>query len=87
MYDLSSKFNTFYRTEVVLPQAEQNELQSKKDLNIQRLKDGLEEYNAENNTNYNVVEVCVKGSIAMSTVIQNDVKDYDIETETNCITS
>jgi len=79
MYDLSSKFNTFYRTEVVLPQSEQNELQNKKDLNIQRLKDGLKEYNDENKTNYTVVEVCVQGSVAMSTVIQNDEKDYDID--------
>jgi len=79
MYDLSSKFNTFYRTEVVLPQSEQNELQNKKDLNVQRLKDGLKEYNDENKTNYTVVEVCVQGSVAMSTVIQNDEKDYDID--------
>lgn len=48
MYDLLSKFNTFYDSYVVLPQAEQTNLHSKKDLNIQRLKDGLQEYNEEN---------------------------------------
>ena len=45
MYDLSSKFNTFYSSNVVLPQAVQDELYNKKNLNIQRLKDGLKEYN------------------------------------------
>ena len=47
MYDLSSKFNTFYSSNVVLSQAVQAELYDKKDLNIQRLKDGLKEYNEE----------------------------------------
>ena len=51
MYDLSSKFNTFYNSHVVLSQAEQTNLHSKKDLNIQRLKDGLKEYNEEHNCN------------------------------------
>ena len=55
MYDLSSKFNTFYTTHVVLSQSEQTKLHNKKDLNIQRLKDGLKEYNEENGTSYSVV--------------------------------
>ncbi len=79
MYDLSAKFNTFYTTYVVLPQADQDELYKKKDLNIQRLKDGLKEYNTENGTSYSVVETCVQGSIAMSTVVQNEGNDYDID--------
>ena len=44
MYDLSSKFNTFYTSYVVLSQDEQNNLHNKKDLNVQRLKDGLGYY-------------------------------------------
>lgn len=72
MYDLSSKFNTFYTSCVVLPQVDQDELYSKKDLNIQRLKDGLIEYNEENKTSYSIVEDCVQGSVAMSTVVQNE---------------
>ena len=79
MYDLSSKFNTFYTTHVVLPQSEQDNLHTKKNLNIQRLKDGLKEYNAENNTSYSIVETCVQGSVAMSTVVQNEDEDYDID--------
>ena len=54
MYDLSSKFNIFYTSYVVLLQDEQNNLHNKKDLNVQRLKDGLKEYNIENNTSYTI---------------------------------
>lgn len=79
MYDLSSKFNIFYNSHVVLPQTEQTNLHSKKDLNIQRLKDGLKEYNEENKTTYSIAETCVQGSVAMSTVVQNEDGDYDID--------
>ena len=79
MYDLSSKFNTFYTTHVVLSQSEQTKLHNKKDLNIQRLKDGLKEHNEENGTSYSVVETCVQGSVAMSTVVKNEDHDYDID--------
>jgi len=79
MYDLSTKFNAFYLSHVVLSHADQDELHHKKNLNIQRLKDGLEEYNEENNTLYTVVEDCVQGSVAMSTVVQNEDRDYDID--------
>lgn len=79
MYDMSSKFNTFYSSYVVLPQKEQDELHNKKNLNVQRLKDGLKEYNTEFGTSYSVVETCVQGSVAMSTVVQNEENDYDID--------
>lgn len=79
MYDLSSKFNSFYKSCVVLPEDIQNELHRKKDLNLQRLKDGLKEYNDENGTSYSIVENCIQGSIAMSTVVQNEKNDYDID--------
>lgn len=79
MYDLSSKFNSFYKDYVVLQQTDQDELHSKNRLNIQRLKEGLAEYNAENGTSYKVVDTRVQGSVAMSTVVQNDNKEYDID--------
>lgn len=79
MYDLSSKFASFYNDSVVLSQAKQTNLHSKKELNIQRLKDGLKEYNEENNTSYSIAETCVQGSVAMSTVVQNEDGDYDID--------
>lgn len=79
MYDLSSKFNVFYSSYVVLPQSEQSSLYHKKDLNLQRLKDGLKEYNTEYKTSYSIVDDCVQGSVAMSTVVQNEESDYDID--------
>ncbi len=79
MFDLSSKFNTFYNQNVVLPQAKQSELHEKKKINIQRLKDGLNEYNKENKTSYVIIEDCVQGSVAMSTVVQNESSNYDID--------
>ena len=79
MFDLSSKFNAFYREHVVLPKTEQDKLHDKKALNIQRLKDGLKEYNEENKTSYSIVETCIQGSMAMSTVVQNEGHDYDID--------
>lgn len=79
MFDLSAKFNEFYSNEVVLSQVDRDELHNKKDINIQRLKEGLNEYNAEYGTSYSIVETCVQGSVAMSTVVQNEENDYDID--------
>jgi len=80
MYDLQSKFNTFYKNHVVLPKSEKNSLFTKKNININRLKDGLIEYNEEKGTDYKLAEEpIVQGSVAMSTVIQNDSNDYDID--------
>ena len=76
---MSSKFNAFYSGHVVLPQTEQTKLHEKKNLNIQRLKDGLKEYNEENGTSYSIVETCVQGSMAMATIVQNEDHDYDID--------
>lgn len=79
MYDLSSKFSSFYNSYVVLSKTEKDNLYHKKDLNIQRLKDGLKEYNEENGTSYSIVESCVQGSVSMSTIVQNESSDYDID--------
>lgn len=79
MYNLSKYFEKFYKNDVVLPNDKQNELREKKNLNIERLKKGLEDYNDENNTNYKISETRVQGSMAMHTVVQNDSNDYDID--------
>lgn len=80
MKDVSKKFNTFYGKHVVLPKDEKTSLFNKKNRNIKRLKDGLEEYNEENKTSYKLAEEpIVQGSVAMSTVIQNEKNDYDID--------
>lgn len=79
MCDLSTEFNKFYRTEVVLPATVQNELREKRKLNIKRLENGLTEYNEENGTDYKICENRVQGSMSMHTVVQNDNNDYDID--------
>ncbi|GMQ58356.1 nucleotidyltransferase [Vallitalea sediminicola] len=79
MYDLSTEFDKFYRTKVVLPATVQNELREKRKLNIKRLENGLTEYNEENGTDYKICENRVQGSMAMHTVVQNDNNDYDID--------
>ena len=42
MFDLSSEFNKFYKENVVLSAEVQHDLRQKKDLNIERLKSGLD---------------------------------------------
>lgn len=79
MYDLSSKFLTFYNDYVVLSSDEKQKLYDKKKLNTNRLKEGLKEYNNDNNTSYRIAEDCIQGSVATSTVIQNEENDYDID--------
>ena len=79
MFDCSTEFNKFYRTEVVLPETEQSELREKRKLNIKRLKEGLIEYEADEGKKYRVAEDRIQGSMAMHTTVQNDKKDYDID--------
>lgn len=79
MYNLDTEMKKFYYNEVVLSKDEINNLREKKNLNIDRLKEGLKEYNEENNTDYKIAETIEQGSVAMSTVIQNDENDYDID--------
>lgn len=79
MYDCSKEFNKFYRTMVVLPAKEQNELREKRKLNIKRLKAGLLEFNEEKGKDYKIAEERIQGSMAMHTITQNDKSDYDID--------
>lgn len=79
MYDLSSNFHTFYKKHVIVPKTEKTKLFDKKDLNLKRLREGLEEYNKDKGTNYKVVESMVQGSVAMSTVIRDEENEYDID--------
>ncbi|MCB5337370.1 MULTISPECIES: nucleotide-binding domain-containing protein [Bacillus subtilis group] len=80
MYDLSGKFNTFYAKHVVLQQKQKSDLYKKKDINIERLKEGLQAYNEDKGTDYKLAEEpVVQGSVTMHTVTQNDTNDYDID--------
>ncbi|CAG7610985.1 hypothetical protein PAESOLCIP111_01316 [Paenibacillus solanacearum] len=79
MYNASSKFNTFYNDHVVLSATEQSNLREKKDLNIERLESGLAEYNTDNKTTHKLIDHKVQGSMAMSTIVQNEENEYDID--------
>ena len=72
MYDCSKEFNKFYRTEVVLPEKEQNELREKRKLNIKRLKEGLLEYNDEKDKDYKIAENRIQGSMARKVAMPLD---------------
>lgn len=79
MFDLSSKFNTFYENHVKLSATEKSILRQYKKLNLERLKSGLVEYNIEKKTGYKIIGTVEQGSVAMGTVSQNDTNDYDID--------
>lgn len=79
MYNASSKFKKFYDEHVVLSASEQTNLREKKDINIERLKSGLVEYNTDNITTYELKDHKVQGSMAMSTIVQSEENEYDID--------
>jgi len=78
-FDFSRMLDIFYVNNVILPMEKIEELHEKKNLNIDRLKNGLEEYNLENGTSYNIEEIIIQGSIAMGTSVSADEKNYDID--------
>lgn len=57
----------------------QGDLRHKAKLNVQRLKEGLCDYNAENGTTHSVADTRVQGSVAMATVVQSKDDDYGID--------
>ena len=79
MFDTSKQFEKFIKDHVVLQGDKQQELRAKKNKNLERLRKGLEQYNRKYNTSYMYAESRVQGSMAMSTVVQNDSNDYDID--------
>jgi len=79
MYDMSKQILEFHDEYVKLSEDEKSKLRSYKVLNLGRLKDGLSEINEENNTNHEVISDYEQGSVSMSTLTQNDNKEYDID--------
>ncbi len=69
MYDLSKDFLKFYNEKVKLPLDIQQELREKRDLNLDRLRKGLSDYNDEKKTNYKIAETRTQGSMAMHTTV------------------
>lgn len=79
MINCSLELENYYNDKVVLPRSKQEELWEKRKINVQRIKGGIYKYNKEHNTNYKVIEDLIQGSMRMSTVVQNDFNDYDID--------
>lgn len=79
MYDTSKQFEKFIKDYVVLQGDKQQELRNIKNKNLERLKNGLVQYNKDNNTRYVYAESIIQGSMAMNTIVQNDSNDYDID--------
>ena len=71
--------NNFYYNNVILSEEKLKLLKEKKDLNIRRLKEGLDEYNKEHSTYYHIDEFIVQGSVAMGTTVSSDENNFDID--------
>lgn len=79
IFDFSRYLADFCKNYLKLPDEDKISLANKKDLNIDRLKEGLAEYNLAHNTNYSITNFVVQGSMAMDTAIQDDENDFDID--------
>jgi len=79
MYDMSKNILDFHDNHVKLSESEKSKLRDYKNLNLKRLKDGLDEINEENDTDYKILIDYEQGSVSMSTLTQNDNKEYDID--------
>ncbi|MCC3685732.1 hypothetical protein LLR47_10855 [Bacillus cereus] len=79
MFNVHDKLVDFHDNHVKLSESEKTRLRGFKDTNLKRLNEGLKAINNEKNKSYTLVDHVVQGSIAMSTVTQNDESDYDID--------
>ncbi len=80
MFDLHAKLCEFELNHVRLGTNEKNKLAGYRDVNIDRLKDGLDKIGENDKTHYNMPkETCNQGSYAMNTLNQHPDNDYDID--------
>lgn len=80
MYDLHPEMNDFYASHVRLSQAKRNELAGLRDLNLQRLNEGLALLGEDDDRTYGEpVDHCDQGSYPMHTLNQNPTDEYDID--------
>lgn len=80
MFDASKELNAFYESHVRLGTPRRNELGGYRDLNLQRITDGLKLLGDKNNTTYKTwVDYRNQGSYAMHTLNQCEHTDYDID--------
>ncbi|SAK53967.1 hypothetical protein AWB77_01487 [Caballeronia fortuita] len=80
MFNLHTELNVFYNEHVRLPQKLRNDLAGYRDLNVKRLKEGLDELTAQTGVRHaHPVDVQNQGSYAMHTLNQSDSAGYDID--------
>lgn len=80
MFDTSKELNAFYNDHVRLGTPRRNELGGYRDLNLQRITDGLKLLGDKNGITYNTwFEYKNQGSYAMHTLNQCEHTDYDID--------
>lgn len=79
MHKLDNEMRKYYNNEIVVKRDVIDSLRERKRTNVDLLKSGLKEYNEENSTSYTILENLEQGSVAMSTLVQSDAKDYDID--------
>ncbi|WP_223702738.1 nucleotide-binding domain-containing protein [Sutcliffiella deserti] len=79
MYNMHNKIYDFHEKEVRITKETRNELFELKRKNAKRLENGLGDINDEREKSYYLVDSHTQGSVAMSTVTQNDEGEYDID--------
>lgn len=80
MTNIDGLFSEFISEHVKLSGDVKNKLKEKKRLNVQRIKDGLKEYNLNHFKEIRLAEEpLIQGSVGMSTTIQNSKNEFDID--------
>ncbi len=79
MCNMHDKFYDFHEKEVRITKEARDELFELKRKNVKRLENGLGDINDEREKSYYLVDSHTQGSVAMSTVTQNDEGEYDID--------
>lgn len=79
MEKVTTRMNYFYNEKVILPSENIQDIRDKKRKNIDRLKDGINQYNEENEKSYKLYDSVEQGSVAMSTAINPEYDDFDID--------
>lgn len=80
MFDLHKEMNEFYSDHVRLSEDEKKKLAEYRDINLKRLKAGLDKLGEENSVTYQYYQYHRnQGSYAMGTLNQHPDNDYDID--------
>ena len=80
MFNLHDKMNEFYKDHVRLDTDERKKLAGYRDINLERLKSGLDKLGEKHDTTYAYYQYdCNQGSYATFTLNQHPDNEYDID--------